>query len=267
MDLRRLLISGLALAPAGANVIMQLSRLPIGHAIVESTVDSGSLRRHPIKRTRTTLAYIMIALFGTEHERAVIRREVNGQHHLVHSDTESHIAYDAHDPELQLWVAACMFRGVIDTVTQLRGPVNDEEFTTLLSHCGRFATTLHVSESRWPSDRAGFEAYWDTAMREVRMDDVTSTYLRGLASLEFLPAPLARVFGPSHRFLTIGFLAPPFREQLGVTWSAHQQRRFDTIVSFAARANGHLPTPIRELPWNLIERDTRRRIARGRSVL
>jgi uncharacterized protein (DUF2236 family) len=266
-DLRRLLISGLALAPAGANVIMQLSRLPIGHAIVESNVESGSLRKHPIKRTRTTLAYIMIALFGTEHERAVMRREVNAQHHLVRSDSESVIAYDAHDPELQLWVAACMFRGVIDTVTQLRGPVEDEEFATLLSHCGRFATTLQVRASRWPSDRAAFEAYWEVAMGDVRVDDVTRTYLCGLASLEFLPAPLARLLGPSHRFLTTGFLAAPFREQLGMAWSSRQQRRFDTIVAWAARANRHLPTPVRELPWNLIERDTRRRIARGRAVL
>ncbi len=266
-ELRRLLISGLALAPAGANVIMQLSRLPIGHAIVESKVDSGSLRKHPIKRTRTTLAYIMVALFGTEHERAVMRREVNAQHHLVRSDSDSVIAYDAHDPELQLWVAACMFRGVVDTVTQLRGPVDDVEFTTLLALCGRFGTTLQVSEARWPSDRASFEVYWGAAMREVGVDDVTRTYLRGLASLEFLPAPLARLLGPSHRFLTTGFLPSPFREQLGLTWTAGQQRRFDAIVSWAARANRHLPTPVREFPWNLIERDTRRRIARGRAVL
>jgi uncharacterized protein (DUF2236 family) len=266
-ELRRLLISGLALAPAGANVIMQLSRLPIGHAIVESTVDSGSLRKHPIKRTRTTLAYIMVALFGTEHERTAMRREVNAQHHLVRSERHSEVAYDAHDPELQLWVAACMFRGVIDTVSQLRGPVSDEDYATLLSHCGRFATTLQVSQSRWPSDRAGFEVYWDAAMADVRVDDVTRTYLRGLASLEFLPAPLARLLGPSHRFLTIGFLPPPFREQLGMTWTDAQQRRFAAIISWAARANRHLPTPLRELPWNLIERDTRRRIARGRAVL
>jgi uncharacterized protein (DUF2236 family) len=267
VDLRRLLISGLALAPAGANVIMQLSRLPIGHAITESKVESGSLRKHPVKRTRTTLAYVMIALFGTDHERSVMRREVNMQHSLVRSDAESSIPYDAHDPDLQLWVAACMFRGVIDTVTQLQGPVDDATYATLLASCGRFATTLRVSAARWPTDRVAFEAYWSSALREVRMDDVTRRYLRGLASLEFLPTPFARVLGPGHRFLTIGFLPVPFREELGVTWTARQQRRFRTIMSVAVRVNRHLPTPVRELPWNLIERDTRRRIARGRAVL
>jgi uncharacterized protein (DUF2236 family) len=266
-DLRRLLISGLSLAPAGANVIMQLSRLPIGHAIVESKVDGGSLKKHPIKRTRTTLAYIMVALSGTEHERAVMRREVNAQHRMVRSDGDSPVPYDAHDPDLQLWVAACMFRGVVDAVTTFVGPVDDVDYETLLRHCAPFATTLQVSAARWPKDRATFEDYWARSIRDVHMDDVTRDYLRGIASLAFLPAPLSRVLGPSHRFLTVGFLASPFREELGWAWTSRQQTRFERIVSSAAVMNRYLPRALRELPWNLVERDTRRRIARGRPVL
>ena len=60
----RSLMSGMALAAAAANVVMQLSRLPVGHGVVESTVESGRLDKHPIKRTRTTLSYLMIALGG-----------------------------------------------------------------------------------------------------------------------------------------------------------------------------------------------------------
>ncbi len=246
---------------------MQLSRLPVGHAVVESTVESGSLRKHPLKRTRTTLAYIMVALSGTEHERAVIRREVNAQHRMVRSDHDGAVAYDALDPDLQLWVAACMFRGVIDAVTTFIGPVSDVEFVTLLRHCSRFATTLQVSESRWPEDRSTFDEYWTNSVREVSMDDVTRAYLRGLASLDFLPAPLARTLGPTHRFLTVGFLPSPFREELGLPWTPRDQRRFEKIVSLAGALNRHLPRTLREFPWNLIELDTRRRIARGRPVI
>jgi len=264
---RRQLISGLALAPAGANVIMQLSRLPIGHAIVESSVDGGSLSKHPIKRTRTTLAYIMIALFGTEHERAVIRREVSAEHRLVRSEPADDVVYDALDPDLQLWVAACMFRGVVDAVTFLIGPVDDERFAALLQHCAPFATTLQVPESRWPLDRVAFDTYWAAALREVWMDDVTRDYLRGLASLDFLPRPLARVLGPGHRFITVGFLPSPFREELGLAWSPRHQRRFEDVIGGLAFLNRHLPRTLREFPWNLVEFDTRRRIAQGRSVL
>ena len=246
---------------------MQLSRLPIGHAIVESKVERGSLSKHPLKRTRTTLAYIVVALVGTEHERAVMRREVNAQHRLVRSDPDGAVNYDALDADLQLWVAACMFRGVIDSVTFLVGPVDDTRFTALLGHCAPFATTLQVSASRWPLDRAAFESYWTASVRDVHMDDVTRAYLRGIASLAFLPAPLSRILGPPHRFLTVGFLPSPFREELGLAWTARQQARFERVISGAGLLNRHLPRTLREFPWNLVERDTRRRIARGRSVL
>jgi uncharacterized protein (DUF2236 family) len=126
---------------------------------------------------------------------------------------------------------------------------------------------LQVSESRWPTDRVAFDAYFSDAMRDVQMDDTTRSYLRGLAALDFLPAPLARILGPSHRFLTIGFLPPAFREELDVTWSSRQQARFDRVLSGMRTLNRGLPRFVREFPWNLIERDTRRRIARGRAVL
>jgi uncharacterized protein (DUF2236 family) len=267
LDVRALLVSGMGLAPAGANVIMQLSRLPIGHAVAESKVESGSLSRHPVKRTRTTLAYIMISLLGTDDERANMRREVNAVHRRVRSDEDSAVEYDALDPELQLWVAACMFRGVIDALTFLVGPVEEATYATLLQCCSSFGTTLQVPDSRWPLERATFEEYWSEAIGLVHMDETTRRYLRGLASLEFLPAILSRTLGPAHRFLTTGFLPPTFREELGYSWTSRNQARFEMIISKASVVNRHLPKSVREFPWNLVEWDTRRRIARGRSVL
>lgn len=267
LDVRGLLVSGLGLAPAGANVIMQLSRLPIGHAVVESKVESGSLNKHPIKRTRTTLAYIMIALFGTERERLTLQREVNAVHRQVRSDDDSAVEYDALDPELQLWVAACMFRGVIDAVTCLVGPVDEAAYMELLQRCSSFATTLQVPESRWPVDRAAFEDYWSEAVSLIQMDDKTRTYLRGLANLEFLPKFLSLTLGPAHRFITIGFLPPNFREELGYPWTPRNQARFEKIFSRVSAVNRHLPKWLRAIPWNLIEWDTRRRMAHGRRVL
>ncbi len=55
----RSLMNGLALAPAGANVVMQLSRRAVGRGVAESRVVSGALTVRPMKRTRTTLGYIV----------------------------------------------------------------------------------------------------------------------------------------------------------------------------------------------------------------
>ena len=60
---------GLSLAAGGANVIMQLARLPIGRGVAESRVESGRVDRRPIKRLRTTTAYLLVAMLGTDEER------------------------------------------------------------------------------------------------------------------------------------------------------------------------------------------------------
>ncbi len=266
-DIRRRMLSGLSLVPAGANVIMQLSRLPIGHAVAESKAPSGSLSKHPLKRTRTTLGYIMIALFGTEVERKSLRDEVNAQHRLIHSVEGDAITYAAFDPELQLWVAACMYRGSLDAISFLRGSPDDEERDLLLQHCARFATTLQVPKAMWPSDHVAFDRYWDGAVQHIAVDDVTRAFLLRIASLKFLPRPLPRVFGPLHLFLTSGFLPEPFRKALGIEWTPRQQVLFERCTHAAGVVNRYLPRSVREFPWNVVEFDTRRRIRQGRAIL
>ena len=265
-ELRRSMLSGFSLALGGANVIMQLSRLPVGHGVAESTVESGSLHTHPLKRTRTTLSYIMIALFGTDHERDVMRREVNRQHRQVRSNADSPVDYDAFDPELQLWVAACMYRGVEDVALLFYG-ADPEVLDVLYRHSARFATTLQVSPDRWPADRAAFDEYWAAALAEVSMDDVTRRFLYGIASLGFLPAPLSRLLGPGHRFITTGFLAPRFRDEIGLAWSPGRQRLFDVLCRVEVRLNGWVPRVLREFPWNLYLWEARRRIRLGRPIV
>src|SRR6266540_4322439 len=88
-------VTGFAVAAGAANVIMQLSRLPIAYGVVESKVDSGRVDKHPIKRLRTTLSYIMVALFATENERATMRKEVNRSHRYVRSSETSPVTYNA----------------------------------------------------------------------------------------------------------------------------------------------------------------------------
>src|SRR5437879_5455790 len=73
-------VCGLAFAAGGANVIMQLSRLPVGHGVALSRVDSGRVDKHPLKRFRTTATFLAVATFGSEEERAALRDEINRVH-------------------------------------------------------------------------------------------------------------------------------------------------------------------------------------------
>ncbi len=259
--LRRDAMNALGLLPAGANVVMQLARLPIGRAVATSTVTSGALTVHPFKRTRTTLGYLMISLLGTDEERLRLRREVARQHRFVRSAPDDAVAYNAADPELQLWVAACMYRGALDALRLINPDAPSSLLDELYERCARFATTLQVEPSRWPKDRDAFDVYWAEATTLIAMDDVTRRYLWGIASLQFLPRPLPALLGPWHRVITAGFLPETFRNELGLTWNPSRERVFHATLRVAVAINRRLPRILREFPLNLALRDARRRLA------
>ena len=258
-------ISGLALAAASANVVMQLARLPIGHGVAKSTVDSGRLDKHPVKRTRTTLTYLAVALLGTDEERKIMRREVNRAHRQVRS--KEPVPYNAFDPELQMWVAACLYQGVEMIHRMLYGEPTPEQIEEMYRASATLGTTLQVREDMWPPDRAAFEEYWQDGLKKIEMDDLTRGYLRDLAELRFLPAPIPQAFGPMNRFLTLGFLPQIFRDELGYTWTAADQRRFDRLVRVLAGVNRALPPRVRAFPFNLYLYDFRRRVKTGRPIV
>ena len=211
----------------------------------------------------------MVALFGTEHERSVMRREVNAQHRLVHSDVEDAVAYDAFDPELQLWVAACMFRGVIDTVSFLYGPVDDEAYAALLAALRPLrhdAPGQRVALAERPGELRGVLVGRDAA----RSAWTTSPARTCAASRRWssLPAPLARVLGPGHRFLTIGFLPSPFREELGLRWTAKDTASVSTRVTTSRPPSiGVCRGPFANSRGTSSSTTPADRIARGRDVL
>ncbi len=252
---------------AGANIVMQLAQLPVGRGVAESKVDSGNLYKHPIKRGRTTFSYVMVALFGTDEERELLGKAVTEVHRQVRSSRGDPVPYNALDPKMQLWVAACIYRGFEDGYAFLYGDPPAELLDLVYRHGARLATTLQVPASMWPADRAAFEAYWSDMVARIEMDDVTRSYLYDFASLGFLPWPVPVVFGRFHRAITAGFLPAAFREALGLAWGPREQRIFELNRRVLRSVNELTPRPLRALPFDLYLLDVRRRIKKGRRLL
>lgn len=191
---------GAALLAGTANVIMQLSHAPVGHGVVESDVDSGNVMLHPAKRLRTTLTYVAIALAGTDEERRRYRNAVDRAHTSVHSRPDSPVEYNAFDPELQRWVAAC----------------------------------LHVG-----------------------------AYCHYLLDVRMLSAPVSVLFRAFHRFVTTGLLPGVLREQLGLAWTARDERRHRRLFHAMGAISRRLPGTLRRFPLNTYLWDVRRRMQAG----
>lgn len=256
-------VSGVALAAGAANVIMQLSRPGVGYGVVESPVDSGKAILHPLKRSRTTFTYLAVALWGTEDERRTYRRAVNGSHVRIRSRDDSPVAYSAFDQDLQLWVAACLYRGLEDVHHAMYPDAGFRGDHGIYEACHVLGTTLQMRREMWPPDRDAFEIYWKDALGHVSIDAAVRGYLMALVDLSFMPAPIRRTLGPLHHFLTTGFLAPRFREEMHLAFTPADQRRFDRLMRGAGTVNALLPRTLRLFPANAYLAELRRRIRHG----
>jgi uncharacterized protein (DUF2236 family) len=227
------------LLPA-ANVIMQLSLPGVGYGVQESRVDSGNVYKHPFKRARTTGTYLAVATIGTDADRELFRAAVDTAHSQVRSTPSSPVVYNAFDPKLQLWVAACLYRYFVDQHEFLYGPLDDAAADAVYADAQRLGTTLQVRESMWPSDRGAFVKYWKRTLDELCIDPPVREHLHGVASVAFLPWPL-RLAGPFNLFATTGFLPPVFRAMMQLDWSVSQQRRFEWLLSLLRLADRLIP--------------------------
>lgn len=261
-------VSGLCAALAAtANVVMQLSWSEVGYGVIESRVERGQLTKHPLRRLRTTFTYLAVAMFGTEEERTKFCEAVNGSHALVRSTPASPVEYDAFDPTLQRWVAACLYYGSVDVRSRMWGPMPPDLADRFFEECSRFATTLQVPREHWPADRDAFDCYWATALGRVHIDEPVRRYLDRIVEFRYLPRPLARILGPLNRFVTAGFLPTRFRDEMGISWSDGEERRFNELLRVVAGLNRVLPAVLRRFPFNACLLDMRIRIILGRRLL
>ncbi|BDB40451.1 MULTISPECIES: oxygenase MpaB family protein [Mycobacterium] len=256
-----------AFAGAAANVIMQLSWPAVGYGVMESRVTSGRLTDHPWKRARTTTQYLAVAILGDDEERKAYRQAVDVAHRQVRSTPDSPVKYNGFSRELQMWVAACLFIGFEDTYQLLYGKMTEEQAEHFYASAMPLGTTLQVTADQWPATRAGFDVYWNTACERIHIDDAVRGYLDDLVRLKMVNPLLRVMFGPLLRFLTIGSLAPVFREAMGYQWTDVDRRRFEHLFLFVSFVNRLLPKAIRQGGSHVLMSDVRRRIRRGKPLI
>jgi uncharacterized protein (DUF2236 family) len=262
---------GVGLLAGAANVVMQLSRPGVGHGVVESRVESGRIDRHPIKRARTTFTYLAVAAQGTAEQQAAYRQAVNGAHAQVYSTEESPVSYNAFDPGLQMWVGACMYKGVTDIYKIFVGEFDDQAAEQLFEEGIALGTMLQVPREMWPADQAAFDRYWEQSMAEVHIDDTVRDFLWPIAAGRVrgakLPASVQRRLDDFNLLITAGFLPQRFRDEMRLDWDDEKQRRFDRLMKRIRFVNDLLPGFLREFPFNWMLKDLDWRIRTGRPLV
>jgi uncharacterized protein (DUF2236 family) len=264
-------LMGMALLLGPANVIMQLARPGVGYGVLESRVESGRIDLHPIKRARTTFTYLAVAMAGTETQKAAFRRAVNRAHAQVYSTPDSPVEYNAFDPDLQLWVAACLYKGGVDFYRTFIGEMDDHDADRHYREAVVLGTTLQVPPEMWPADRAAFDRYWQQQLDQVRIDDTVRGYLYPIAAGRIqalsLPQFVRRQPEKISLLITSGFLPQRFRDEMEFSWDAAAQRRFDRLIAVLRTVNNAMPRFVQRFPFNVLLWDLDRRIKAGRPLV
>jgi uncharacterized protein (DUF2236 family) len=264
-------LMGVALVAGPANVIMQLARPGVGYGVLESRVESGRVDLHPIKRARTTFTYLAVATAGSDAQKDAFRQAVNRAHAEVYSTPASPVQYNAFDVDLQLWVAACLYKGSVDIHRIFIGELDGEDADRHYREGMTLATTLQVPPEMWPADRAAFDRYWQESLAKVHIDDAVRNYLYPIAAARMpgvaLPRPLQRLSDDFALLITTGFLPQRFRDEMRLAWDPTAQRRFDRLMAALRMLNRTMPPFVRRFPFNVLLWDVNRRNRTGRPLV
>ncbi|UNB52009.1 oxygenase MpaB family protein [Mycolicibacterium sp. YH-1] len=264
-------LMGVALLAGPANVIMQLARPGVGYGVKESRVESGRVDRHPIKRARTTFTYLAVAAKGNDAQKAAYRRAVNKAHAQVYSTDESPVSYNAFDKDLQMWVAACLYKGGVDVYRLFIGEFDEQTADQHYVEGMSLGTTLQVPPEMWPADRAAFDEYWQRSLEQVHIDDAVRDYLYPIAANRMrgvkLPGALQRKSDEFALLITTGFLPQRFRDEMRLPWDDERQSRFDRVIRVLSTVNHMLPSFVRQFPFNVLLKDLDRRVRQGKPLV
>lgn len=264
-------LMGVALLAGPANVVMQLAHPAVGYGVKESKVHGGRVDLHPIKRARTTFTYLAVAGRGTDEQKKAFRNAVNTAHAQVRSTSDSQVQYNAFDKNLQLWVAACLYKGSVDIYRLFIGEMDQATADRHYQDGMTLGTTLQVPPEMWPTDRAAFDKYWQESLGQVHIDDTIREYLYPIAVARLrglvLPGPLQRMNEGLAVLITTGFLPQRFRDEMRLPWDDRRQRRFDRLMAALRVVNNVLPGPVRQFPFNVLLKELDWRIRTGRPLV
>jgi len=223
---------------AGATVAWQMAMPGVGRGVANHC---AALER-PLARLRATMAYAYAVSLGTDAQRAATARHVNRAHVPVKGP-----GYSAFDRDLQLWVAATLYRGALDVYHLFEGPVPPADRESLYRQAWRFGSTLQVEDSQWPPDVAAFDRWWEEQVPQLSVDKQVRGYMHAVLDGGHAPWYL-RPAMPLQRFVTRGLLPPQLREMFGLEWTARDERRWQQFRRWAPRLYWTAPRVLRHLP-------------------
>jgi uncharacterized protein (DUF2236 family) len=229
---------------AGRAILLQLADPAVARGVSGHT----GFFADPAARLRNTLVYVYAVACGTpeDHRRAVA--VVNAAHRDVRGDAAGgRPAFDAADPQLQLWVAATLWDTAVRVQHIAFGALPTEVADRIYAEWPVVGTALQMPPELWPADRAAFAAYWASESARLSVTDDARAVAGALLRPAVAPLWL-RLLLPIGRLATAGMLPPDLRAAYGMPWGPRRERRFRLLLAITRVVYPRLPGRIRYWP-------------------
>jgi uncharacterized protein (DUF2236 family) len=247
--IQRVVSEACVLAGAGYAILLQVAHPKVAQGVAEHS----NFAQHPLKRLRGTLDYVYGSTLGTPEESAWVSGTVNRIHSYVKGP-----GYSANDPDLQLWVAATLYKSALQIYELTLGPMSSAMQEEFCREGAVYSTLLGCPAELWPSSVAEFEEYWDRAFAELVISDEAKRICHDLLYSRAIPWVL-RPLLPVNRLITTGLLPERLREEFGLVWDARRERLFRSGLRVARLTYPRVPRRVRRLPVTFYMQYFRRR--------
>jgi uncharacterized protein (DUF2236 family) len=234
----------LYLAGGGRALLLQIAHPAVGRGVVEHSDFANRM----MERLHATMTFVYASVYATPEEFAIVRRSVNRAHAPVRAEAgQSGPAYNAYDPQLQLWVAATLYETMITLYERFFGPLPDDDADRVYREFTVLGSALQVPSSLWPANRREFTRYWEQMIASLQPTDATREVARQILYPKGIPVWLRLLF-PQARLVTAGLLPASVRGDFGLDWDDRHQRRYDRWMRWAVSVYPRLPRSWRTRP-------------------
>jgi uncharacterized protein (DUF2236 family) len=201
----------------GARALLMQAAHPL---VLAGARQTGFYERDPWKRLERTLALTYTLTFGTRDEALAAAARINRVHEAVHGiDEVTGLPYDALDPDLLLWVHACLVDSQLLFERLTVGRLDDAGRQRFHEEQMLGAELLRLPRTRVPPSVVDLRAYIDdvVASRTLRVTDDA----RRVADLIRNPPPGVPWRPVLWRIAqwAFGTLPGPLRDGYGVRWN------------------------------------------------
>ena len=229
----------------GARALLMQASHPL---VLAGARQTGFYERDPWKRLERTLQLTYKITFGTREEALEAVRRINLVHENVHGiDEVTGLPYDARDPDLLLWVHACLVDSQLLFERLTVGALTDAARERYHQEQMTGVELLGLDRSRIPPTVAELRRYIDGVVSSGSLR-VTPDTMRVADLIRHPPADVP--WRPVLRLVSrwaFATLPGPLRTQYGVRWNAAKQLPLRTSLAALKLIRPMLPQQIREI--------------------